>query len=98
MQVIWYYNLFCQCNIISKRGAQVYNINLSNVDFCCEFQGRVVALDKTTMKVEKMTANVKRWNLTCVECHVCDSTKAVGSKSGTPISHNLSHSTTKPTK
>ena len=34
------------------------------------------------MKVEKVAANVKRWNLSCVECHMYDSTKAVSSKSG----------------
>ena len=59
-----------------------FNKDVSDVIFIWQFQGRVVALDKTTMKVEKIAANVKRWNLTCVECHVYDSTKAVSSKSG----------------
>ena len=45
-------------------------------------QGRVVALDKTPMKVEKITSNMKRWDLTCVECYVYDSTKAVDSSAG----------------
>ena len=49
------------------------------------FQGRVVALDKTAMKVEKILANVKRWDLNCVECYMFDSTKAVDSTSGNYI-------------
>ena len=56
------------------------------------FQGRVIALDKTAMKVEKILANVKRWDLNCVECYMFDSTKAVDSNSGNyiqPLYHTI---------
>ena len=37
------------------------------------------------MKVERIIANVKRWSLTCVECHMFDSTKAVDHTAGNII-------------
>ncbi|WAQ93611.1 NSUN6-like protein [Mya arenaria] len=50
-------------------------------------EGRVVALDKTAMKVEKVTNNLARWNLTCVDAYTFDSTKCSDENadiSGTP--------------
>lgn len=38
-------------------------------------EGRVVALDKTAMKIEKMQCNLSRWQISCVDCYAHDSTK-----------------------
>ncbi|XP_045168812.2 tRNA (cytosine(72)-C(5))-methyltransferase NSUN6-like [Mercenaria mercenaria] len=44
-------------------------------------KGRVIALDKSAIKVEKVIANLKRWNISCVECYAQDSTKCLDEKS-----------------
>lgn len=43
-------------------------------------KGRVVALDKSAIKVEKIFTNVQRWKLTCVESYAQDSTKCLDEK------------------
>lgn len=40
-------------------------------------KGRVVALDKNAVKVDKIISNLSRWNITCVECYVQDAMKCL---------------------
>lgn len=39
--------------------------------------GRVIALDKSRNKIAKLTANIHRWNVNCVEVYCFDATKAL---------------------
>ena len=45
-------------------------------------QGRVIALDKNPLKVEKIVKNLKKWGITCVESYAFDSTKTVDKNKG----------------
>jgi len=45
-------------------------------------QGRVVALDKSKNKLAKLTENVQRWNVSCVDAYSCDATKTVDQTAG----------------
>ena len=53
---------------------------------CCmyqyKFQGRIVALDKTEQKIEKIRQNAKHWGISCIECYAFDSTKSVDNTAG----------------
>ena len=46
------------------------------------FQGRLVALDKTEQKIEKIRQNSKYLGISCIECYAFDSTKSVDKTAG----------------
>lgn len=45
-------------------------------------QGRLVAIDRTPQKVEKILRNAKKWDLTIIEAYPYDSSKIVDSQAG----------------
>ena len=50
-------------------------------------QGRVVALDKSANKRDKMLSNVKLWAADCVDVYICDSSKCISSDAGRSHDH-----------
>jgi len=45
-------------------------------------QGRVIALDKSRNKLSKLTENVRRWNVNCVDVYSYDATKSLDLTAG----------------
>jgi len=48
----------------------------------CHVQGRVIALDKSRNKIAKLTENIHRWNINCVEVYCFDATKSLDQNAG----------------
>jgi len=49
---------------------------------CGAFKGRVVALDKSKNKLAKLTENIQRWNVNCVDVYSFDATKSLDPTAG----------------
>ena len=55
---------------------------LSRIVLTWTLQGRIVALDKSRNKLAKVTENIQRWGVDCVEVYNCDATKALDHSAG----------------